>query len=49
MMALGLIGKFRNLTGAGGLERPNPQEANRRVGGYAVVLIVGCVLIGLSP
>jgi hypothetical protein len=49
MMALGSIGILRNLKGAGSKGDPNPQGASRRVGGYAVVVILGCMLVGLSP
>jgi hypothetical protein len=48
MMVLGLIGILRNLTGGGGMRDPNPQCANRRVAGYAVVVIIGGMLVGLS-
>lgn len=48
MMALGLIGILRNLKGAGSNGDPNALGASRRVGGYAVAVIIGGALVGLS-
>lgn len=48
MIALGVVGIVRNLTSLGGVRGPNPAEANRRVGGYVVAMIIGGVLVALS-
>jgi len=48
MIALGLVGMVRNLTSLGGMRGPNPAEANRRVGGYVVAMIIGGALVALS-
>lgn len=48
MIALGLVGIVINLTSLGGKRGPNPVEANKRVGGYFVAMIIGGVLVALS-
>ncbi len=48
MIALGLVGIVLNLTNLVGKRGPNPAEANKRVGGYVVAMIIGGTLVALS-